>query len=160
MTVAINEARRAAAAGEVPVGAVLVDADGNEVSRGRNRREERADPTWHAEIEALRLGAERLGAWRLTGCILYVTLEPCPMCMGALVNARVTRVVWGAEDPKAGAAETLYRIGDDARLNHRVESVGRVLEAQCGELLREFFRELRAKRKSSKESSKEIAKER
>ena len=148
MQVAIAEARLAAASGEVPVGAVLVDAEGSEISRGRNRREERADPTWHAEIEALRLGAERTSGWRLTGCTLYVTLEPCPMCMGALVNARISRVVWGASDPKAGAAETLYRLGDDARLNHRVESQGRVLESQCGELLREFFKELRARRRS------------
>ena len=151
MEVAIAEARRAASAGEVPVGAVLVDAQGSEIARGRNRREEHADPTWHAEIEALRLGAAQVGGWRLSGCTLYVTLEPCPMCMGALVNARVSRVVWGAADPKAGAAETLYCIGDDARLNHRVESAGRVLEPQCGELLTSFFRDLRAKRKSSKE---------
>ena len=145
---AITEAELAAQVGEVPVGAVLVDAAGQEIACGRNRREERQDPTWHAEVEALRLGAERLGGWRLEGCTLYVTLEPCPMCMGALVNARIARVVWGAADPKAGAAETLYRIGDDDRLNHKVESVGGVLGARCGDLLTSVFRELRAKRKS------------
>ncbi len=149
MECAIAEARLAASVGEVPVGAVLVDGDGREIARGRNRREGRADPTWHAEIEALRGGAARRGGWRLEGCTLYVTLEPCPMCMGALVNARIARVVWGAADPKAGAAETLYRLGDDARLNHRVESVGGVLETRCGDLLRDFFATLRAKRKSS-----------
>jgi tRNA(adenine34) deaminase len=151
MRLAIEEAQAAGAAGEVPVGAVLVTGD-RILSRGRNRREELADPTWHAELEALRTGAEALGAWRLTGCTLYVTLEPCPMCMGALVNARVDRVVWGAADPKAGAAETLYQLGDDDRLNHRVVSTGHVLETECGDLLREFFRELRARRRSSKDT--------
>lgn len=148
MAVALEEARAAGDVGEVPVGAVLVGPDGVEIARGRNRREELKDPTWHAEIEALRRGSERLGAWRLERCTLYVTLEPCPMCMGALVNSRLPRVVWGAADPKAGAAETLYTLGDDPRLNHRVESVGHVLEEECGDLLRSFFRALRAKRKS------------
>jgi len=149
MRIAVAEARLAGSVGEVPVGAVLVDGRGAEIARGRNRREERADPTWHAEVQALREGAARRGGWRLEGCTLYVTLEPCPMCMGALVNARVARVVWGAADPKAGAAETLYTLGDDPRLNHRVESVGGVLGTECGDLLRDFFRELRAKRKSN-----------
>jgi len=144
MQAAIAEASRARAEGEVPVGAVIVH-EGRIIGRGRNARESTQDPTAHAEMIALREAAERLGSWRVTDCSLYVTLEPCPMCAGALVNARVPRVVWGCDDPKAGAVRTLYTIGSDARLNHRFESVPGVLSEACGALLSEFFAAIRAK---------------
>jgi len=144
MQAAIAEASRAQAAGEVPVGAVIV-REGRIIGRGHNARESTQDPTAHAEMIALREAAARLGSWRVTDCSLYVTLEPCPMCAGALVNARVPRVVWGCDDPKAGATRTLYTIGSDARLNHRFESVPGVLSEACGALLSEFFAAIRAK---------------
>ncbi len=146
MRAAIDEARRAEALGEVPVGAVLVAGD-HIVSRGHNLRERAQDPTAHAELIALRAAAARLRTWRLTGLTVYVTLEPCPMCAGALVNARVDRVVWGARDPKAGATETLYTIGSDERLNHRFEVEGGVLAQDCGGLLSDFFGRIRARRR-------------
>lgn len=140
MRLALREAARAGRAGEVPVGAVLVDADGAVIARGRNRPVAANDPTAHAEIVALRRAARRLGNYRLPGTTLYVTVEPCAMCAGALVHARVARVVYGAPDPKGGAARTLYRILDDPRLNHRAEVVGGVLAEECAAALREFFR--------------------
>lgn len=146
MELALAEARLAAEHGDVPIGAILVDAEGTVVGRGHNRREERGDPTAHAEIEALR-DAEGFAGWRREGTTMYVTLEPCPMCMGALVNARVARVVYGAADRKAGAAKTLYRIGDDPRLNHRVAVTDGVLEDECRGLLQAFFKALRARRR-------------
>ncbi|MDZ4166343.1 MAG: tRNA adenosine(34) deaminase TadA [Coriobacteriia bacterium] len=145
MALALEQARLAAAEGEAPIGAVLV-CDGSVVARSRNARESAADPTAHAEMIAIREGAGRLGRWRLSGCTLYVTLEPCPMCAGALVNARVDRLVYGAADPKAGAIGTLYDLSDDPRLNHRFEVTAGVLEAECGEILKEFFKGLRAGR--------------
>lgn len=144
MKAAIAEARLAEAEGEVPVGAVIVHA-GEIIGRGRNLRETTQDPTAHAEMIALREAAHALGSWRLIDTSLYVTLEPCPMCAGALVNARVPRVVWGCDDPKAGATQTLYTIGSDARLNHRFECVPGVLGDQCAALLSEFFGAIRAK---------------
>ncbi|MEO0325771.1 MAG: nucleoside deaminase [Myxococcota bacterium] len=145
MREALCEARRAAARGEVPVGAVV--ARGAEIlARGHNLRETAQDPTAHAELIAVRRAAARLGSWRLEGLTVVVTLEPCPMCAGMLVNARVPRVVWGAPDPKGGALETLYTLGDDVRLNHRLTSVGGVLGDECGALLRGFFEGLRAQR--------------
>lgn len=143
MRLALAEADRAARAGDVPVGAVIVDQDGALLSEGRNRREIDGDPTAHAEVDALRRAAARLGHWRVEGT-LYVTLEPCLMCAGALLNARVHRVVYGALDPKAGATESLYRVGDDSRLNHRFSITSGVLEAECVERLRGFFARLRA----------------
>jgi len=140
MRLALREAARGARAGEVPVGAVLVAADGEVVSRAFNRPVGGCDPTAHAEILALRRAARRLGNYRLPGMTLYATLEPCAMCAGALVLSRVSRVVFGASDPKGGAARTLYRILDDPRLNHQIEVIGGVLEAECSELLRGFFR--------------------
>jgi tRNA(adenine34) deaminase len=110
------------------------------VGSGRNQREQLADPTAHAEMIAITQAAASLGSWRLEGCTLYVTLEPCPMCAGAILQARVPAVVWGAADPKAGAVESLYRLFEDPRLNHRVEHVGHVLADECGRLLTEFFR--------------------
>jgi tRNA(adenine34) deaminase len=147
MAVALAEAAAAAEAGEVPVGAVLVDAQGVELARGRNRREERGDPTAHAEMEALRSAAG--SGWRREGSTLYVTLEPCPMCMGALLQARVQRLVFGTLDSKAGAAISLYRMAEDPRLNHRMEVVSGVREEQCAAQLRAFFAELRQRRQES-----------
>jgi len=138
MREALAEAERGAAAGEVPIGAIVV-MDGSIVGRAHNAPIARRDPTAHAEILALREAATNAGNYRLPGATLYVTLEPCAMCCGALVNARVTRVVFGARDPKAGAVETLYRLLDDARLNHRAASVGGVLGDESAALLRGFF---------------------
>ena len=141
MGLALEEARAAGAAGDVPVGAVVI-IDGAIIGRGRNRREAKADPTAHAEIEALREAAHAIGHWRVEGT-LVVTQEPCPMCAGALVNARVARLVYGCANPKAGAVVTLYQIPTDARLNHRLEVVGGVRAEECAAALREFFAELR-----------------
>jgi tRNA(adenine34) deaminase len=146
MQAAIAEARLAEAEGEVPVGAVLV-CDEQIIGRGHNERESSQDPTQHAEMIAIRQAAKHLGSWRLIDTALYVTLEPCPMCAGALVNARVPRVVWGCDDPKAGATKTLYNIGSDARLNHSFECVPGVLGETCSALLSEFFSAIRAKNK-------------
>jgi len=142
MAEALAEARRAAAEGEVPIGAVLV-VEGRIAGRGRNARERLRDPTAHAEILALQEAARTLGRWRLTGSTMYATLEPCPMCAGSLVNARVDRLVYGVADPKAGAVDTLFDIVRDARLNHRVAVTSGVLAEECGAVLREFFRERR-----------------
>jgi tRNA(adenine34) deaminase len=139
MRLALEEARVAAEEDEVPVGAVIV-AGGRVIASGHNQREQLNDPTAHAEMIALTQAAANLGSWRLEGCTLYVTLEPCPMCAGAILQARVPFVVWGAADPKAGAVESLYRLFEDARLNHRVEHVGGVLAPDCGRILSDFFR--------------------
>jgi tRNA(adenine34) deaminase len=139
---ALVEAQAAAAMKDVPVGAVLV-RDGRVIARGHNRRERDRDPTAHAEMEALRGAARVLGGWRLGGCTLYVSLEPCVMCAGALVQARLSRLVYGARDPKAGAAGSMLDVLRDARFNHVVEVVGGVREAECGALLQEFFAGLR-----------------
>nr|WP_245990918.1 tRNA adenosine(34) deaminase TadA [Bogoriella caseilytica] len=136
---ALDLARQAAAQGDVPVGAVVLDADGEVIGRGGNRREVDGDPTAHAEILALREAATALGRWRLDDCTLVVTLEPCTMCAGAIVLARLPRIVIGAWDPKAGAAGSMRDVVRDARLNHRVEVVAGVREAQCAAVLREFF---------------------
>ena len=138
MRAALEEARHGLLGGEVPVGAIVVQ-DGAVVAGAHNAPITLNDPTAHAEILALREAGRKLGNYRLTGATLYVTVEPCPMCCGALLQARVARVVYGAADPKAGAVESLYRLLDDARLNHRVETVGGVLASACGALLREFF---------------------
>jgi tRNA(adenine34) deaminase len=143
MTEAIAEARRAEAEGEVPVGAVVV-ADGQIVGAGHNRPIGLGDPTAHAEILAIRAAAATLKAYRLPALSIYVTLEPCVMCVGAMLNARVVRVVYGARDDKAGALGSVYDIGRDGRLNHRFEVVGGVMESECAELMREFFRARRS----------------
>jgi tRNA(adenine34) deaminase len=147
MRIALAEADAASVAGDVPVGCVLFDREGRELSRGRNQREVLNDPTAHAEMVALRAAAQSLGSWRLDGVTAYVTLEPCPMCAGALVHARVARVVYGCDDPKGGAVTTLYTIGQDPRLNHRFEVVRGVLASDCADRLRAFFAELRAQGK-------------
>ncbi len=144
MLAALDEARRAEAIDEVPIGCVIVDSAGNVVGRGHNLRETTADPTAHAEIIAIRQAAQSLGHWRLIDCTLVVTLEPCPMCAGAIVNARIPRLVYGAADPKAGAVDTLFQLCSDTRLNHRVEVVAGVMADECAERLRAFFRKQRA----------------
>jgi tRNA(adenine34) deaminase len=138
MAVALEEARRAGSAAEVPVGAVVV-RDGKVIGRGHNAPIAAVDPTAHAEVVALRAAARAAGSYRLTGTTLYATVEPCAMCCGAALQARVARVVYGASDPKAGAAGSLYRLLDDARLNHRAEVRGGVRGAESAALLREFF---------------------
>jgi tRNA(adenine34) deaminase len=130
--------------GDVPVGAIVVDEAGTVIGRGRNRREIDRDPTGHAEIVAMRQAAARLGTWRLHGATLVVTLEPCVMCAGALVNARIERVVYGCNDPKAGALRSLYSIGEDSRLNHRFAVTSGVLAEDGARLLSSFFAALRA----------------
>ncbi len=138
MALALDEARAAAAAGEVPVGAVVV-VDGRVVARRHNEREASGDPTAHAEVLALRSAAEALGTWRLAGATLVVTLEPCPMCAGALLAARVDRVVFGAANPEAGSCGSLYNLCVDPRLNHEVEVVAGLRAAECAALLDGFF---------------------
>ena len=148
MREALAEAERAAARGEVPVGCVLV-AGGETIARAHNLRECSQDPTSHAEMIAIRAAAARLRSWRLEGVTAYVTLEPCPMCAGALVNSRVERVVYGCDEPKAGAVRTLYRLGEDARLNHRFEVAAGGLADECSGLLSRFFERIRQARRMS-----------
>lgn len=140
MDLALSEAALTAASGDVPIGAVVLDADDRVIGTGRNRREECGDPTAHAEVLALRDAAARCGEWRLEGCTLVVTLEPCAMCAGAVVLARVPTVVFGAWDPKAGACGSVLDIVRDPHLNHWVEVTGGVREAECAALLHDFFR--------------------
>ena len=144
---ALDLARQAAAVGEIPVGAIIVrspqvagDAEhGTLIGQGFNRREAHCDPTAHAEIVALRQAGQTLGQWRLLDCTMYVTLEPCPMCAGALVNARLPRLVYGCNDPKAGAVASLYQLCTDPRLNHRIEVVSGVMADEASALLKAFF---------------------
>jgi len=145
---ALQLAREASDLGEVPVGAVAVK-DGRVVGEAFNRRETDQDPLAHAELLALGQAARRLGAWRLTGVTLYATLEPCAMCAGALVQSRVSRLVFGARDPKAGAVGSLYDLARDARHNHRVEVAAGLMEEESGALLKEFFRALRERRETT-----------
>lgn len=149
MRLALREAERAFEAEEVPVGAIVVHA-GKVIGRGFNQREKLEDPTAHAEMLAITAAAQALGDWRLEDCTLYVTLEPCPMCAGAIVNARVKRVVFGATDPKAGACGTLMNVVQDSRLNHRVELVAGVLAEESGAILKQFFR---TRRKAQSENA-------
>lgn len=132
-------AGKAADAGDVPVGALVVDASGEVVGEGWNLREAQGDPTAHAEVVAVRAAAARLGTWRLEGCTLVVTMEPCPMCAGAVVLSRIERVVLGAWDPKLGACGSVWDVVRDRRSTHRAEVVGGVLEEECGEVVRRFF---------------------
>jgi tRNA(adenine34) deaminase len=139
MEMALEEAAAAAQEDEVPIGAVIVSLERGVVARAHNQREQLNDPTAHAEMIALTQAANSLGSWRLENCLLYVTLEPCPMCAGAVVLARLPYVVYGTADPKAGACDTLYRITSDPRLNHRSQVISGVLAERCGEILSEFF---------------------
>ena len=144
MAVALEEARSAAAAGEVPIGAVLV-VDQSIISRGHNQRENRQDPTAHAEMIAIRGAAGTLQSWRLLDSTLYVTMEPCVMCVGAAILARIKRLVFAVRDPKAGACGSIFNIPEERRLNHRLEIIGGILEQESRELLQEFFSSLRKK---------------
>jgi tRNA(adenine34) deaminase len=139
MEMALEEARLAAVADEVPVGAVIVSLEHGVIGRAHNQREQLRDPTAHAEMIAITQAAQALESWRLERCVLYVTLEPCPMCAGAIVQARIPYVVYGAADPKAGACHTLYQITTDPRLNHRARIISGVLAEQCAAVLSEFF---------------------
>jgi tRNA(adenine34) deaminase len=142
MKLALEDAEQALREDEVPIGAVIVHAE-RVIARAHNQREQLRDPTAHAEMIAITQAAEARGSWRLDDCTLYVTLEPCPMCAGAIVQARIPTVVYGAADPKAGAVRTLYRLLDDPRLNHRCLIVSGVLEQPCGEILTRFFQRQR-----------------
>jgi tRNA(adenine34) deaminase len=142
MEVALALAEEAAAAGEIPIGAVVVDRDGRIIGRGRNRREE-GDPLGHAELFAIREAARAIGDWRLEGTTMVVTLEPCAMCAGALVNARVEKLIFGAYDPKAGFCGTLGNLVQDPRLNHRLDVMGGFEEQRSRDLLQRFFQQLR-----------------
>lgn len=147
-------AGEAAQRGEVPVGAVVYRGD-VVLAEASNNRESSADPTGHAEIVALREAGRKNGDWRLQDCSVAVTLEPCPMCAGAMVNARVSRLIYGATDPKGGACESLFEITRDTRLNHRLETIGGVMEERCGDLLRDFFRQRRALKKAARAEAEE-----
>lgn len=149
MKEAIQEARRAQEIGEVPIGAVVVKGD-RIVGRGHNLRETDQDPTLHAEMVAIRQAANQLGSWRLNDCSLYVTLEPCPMCAGAILLSRIKRVVYGAMDPKGGCAGSLMNLLQDERFNHQSEVVDGWMRDECSALLSDFFRELRRKRNSNR----------
>lgn len=144
MLEAIAEAQKAEELGEVPIGAVIV-RNGEIIGKGYNLRETKHDPTAHAELVAIRDACERIGAWRLLDCTLYVTLEPCPMCAGALVQSRIKRVVYGTHDPKAGCAGTLMNLLQEPRFNHETELTSGVLQAECAALLTNFFRKLRTR---------------
>lgn len=142
MQLALEQARLAPTRGEVPIGAVLV-LDGQVLAQVHNFREAWQDPTAHAEVVAIREAATRLGTWRLTGTTLYVTIEPCSMCTGAIIQSRVTRLVFGARDPKAGACGSVFNLPDERRLNHQVQVVGGIMEQESQELMQKFFRRLR-----------------
>lgn len=146
MQMALAEAAAAAVEDEVPIGAVIVH-EGQVIAAAHNQREQLRDPTAHAEMIAITQAATALDSWRLENCTLYVTLEPCPMCAGAIVQSRVKRVVYGADDPKAGAVKTLYQLLEDTRLNHRAEVTAGVLAEECGRVLSEFFQQKRLAKK-------------
>lgn len=154
MKEALQEAQKAYALGEVPVGAV-VESNGVIVGRGHNRTETDKDPVSHAEIIAIREAAKVLGGWRLTGCRLYVTTEPCSMCAGAIVLARIEKLFIGTMDPKAGACGSLENIPQDQRLNHYVEIETGILEEECKQIMKEFFRELRQRNKTKRRNDQE-----
>src|SRR5438105_8037358 len=139
MEMALEEAEAARQEDEVPIGAVIVSLEQGVIGKAHNQREQLKDPTAHAEMIAITQAAQALASWRLENCMLYVTLEPCPMCAGAIVQARIPTVVYGAVDPKAGACHTLYQILSDTRLNHRARVIGGVLGAECGQVLSDFF---------------------
>ena len=150
---AIQLASQAGSVGEVPVGAVVYRG-GEILGEAANNREHAADPTGHAEIVALREAGKKVGEWRLQDCSVAVTLEPCPMCAGAMVNARVGRLIYGASDPKAGACSSLYEITDDRRLNHRLQTIGGVMDRQCASLLSSFFKKRRAENRRRRDAAR------
>lgn len=149
MRAALAEARQAEVLNEVPIGAVVVK-DGQIIGRGHNMRERFQDVTYHAEILAIMEACEKLHSWRLEDCDLYVTLEPCIMCSGAIVNARIKNVYYGASDPKAGAVDSLYHLLNDSRLNHQVNVTSGVLQGECSQMLKNFFREIRRQKKAAR----------
>ena len=153
MDEAIEEAKKAYEKGEVPIGAVVVK-DGQVIGRGHNLRESSNDPTTHAEMIAIKDAAQKMESWRLVGCDIYVTLEPCPMCAGAIINSRIEGVYYGAYDPKAGCAGTFMNLLLDERFNHQAEVYPEVKEEECANLLKSFFREIRERRKREKEKAK------
>lgn len=155
MREALAEAQKAYDQEEVPIGAVLVDEDGAVVARGHNRRESWHDATAHAELIAIQQACRDLGRWRLSGLTLYVTIEPCPMCAGAIVMSRVDRVVYGSTDAKAGACESVFNIPGHERLNHRPEMTAGVLQAECADIMKRFFKRQREQRKQEKEKEKQ-----
>ena len=153
MREALDLAREAAAAGEVPVGCVIFTREGEIIGRGRNRREESSDATAHAEVEAIRSACAALGSWNLSGCGIAVTLEPCPMCAGAIINSRIDAVYFGASDPKAGCCGSLYNLTGDVRFNHRPIVEGGFLKERCARLLTDYFKD---KRKNRQENENKI----
>jgi tRNA(adenine34) deaminase len=155
MKLAIEEAKLAGLKGEVPIGAIIV-RNGEVIAKGSNVRETIQNPLAHAEIIAIDEACKHIGSWRLTECTLYITLEPCQMCAGAIIQSRIDRVVYGATDPKAGCAGSLYNLLQDERFNHYVQMDVGVLEEECGQLLKDFFRELREKKKQQKRLNKEV----
>ncbi|TWI52862.1 tRNA adenosine(34) deaminase TadA [Halalkalibacter nanhaiisediminis] len=152
MNLALLEAEKAESIGEVPIGAVIVQGD-ELIAAAHNRRESDQQALAHAELIAIKEACEKLGSWRLMNCTLYVTLEPCPMCAGAIVQSRIETVVYGANDPKAGCAGTLMNLLDEPRFNHRTKVIAGCLEEECGSRLTSFFRQLRDRKKSKKENS-------
>jgi tRNA(adenine34) deaminase len=152
MLLAIEEAKKAAVLKEVPIGAVVVFQD-EIIGRGYNLREQQQDPLLHAEVLAIREAAKHLGSWRLENCTLYVTLEPCPMCAGAILQARIPQLVYGTRDPKAGCVDSLYHLLNDERFNHQTAVIDGVLQETCSALLRDFFRFLRENKKQNKQSN-------
>lgn len=149
MEEALKEAQKAYNIDEVPIGAVVVK-DGEIIGRGHNLRESQKDPTLHAEMIAIREAAAKIKGWRLTNCDIYVTIEPCPMCAGAMIQARIDRVIFGARDPKAGCAGSLYNLLEDSRFNHRVEVVEGIMEEQCRDIIKTFFRNKRSQKSNLK----------
>lgn len=143
MRLAIEQAEIAGRIGEVPIGAVIADSSEQLISTGHNLRERTNDPTAHAEIIAIRKAGEKLQSWRLEGATIYITVEPCVMCIGAIILARIRRLVFGAKDPKAGAVSSVYSLGADSRLNHIVEITEGICEEECSNMLKDFFRNLR-----------------
>lgn len=154
MELAIREAKKAEAIGEVPIGAVIV-RDGEVIAASHNLRERDQEATAHAELAAITEACRETGSWRLEDTVLYVTLEPCPMCAGAILQSRIPRVVYGARDPKAGCVDSLYRLLDDPRFNHRCDVTEGVLGEECGALLTNFFRGIRERRKAEKQAKRE-----
>lgn len=148
---AIKESLKSTAHGDVPIGCVITDEGGRIIARAHNEREKKGDPTAHAEVLALRKAAKKLGRWNLSGCTLYVTLEPCVMCAGALVNARISRLVFGAYDVRFGCCGTVYNLASDKNFNHRCEVTGGVMEKECIQEVQNFFKKLRKSKKSESE---------
>lgn len=150
MELALAEAQKAYDMGEIPIGAVIIDEDGSVVAAGHNLRECSNDATAHAEMEAIRSACKKLERWRLSGCTLYVTIEPCPMCAGALVNSRIDRLVYGSNDSKAGAVESIFNVVNNPALNHQMQVTAGVLDEECSGMMKRFFKMRREQKKAEK----------